>query len=126
MCKSITHPSAETLVTLSESYIVGYNLKNEVKTPMINLCRNEPLFIPCENSTTCISTGYIIQAGSPRRYINTNAAAMLYLRAISNLTCHLNPLMSDITLQIDGNVIYIHLETRCRPISSSRTWKLRG
>jgi hypothetical protein len=34
--------------------------------------------------------------------INTKAVAMLYPRSIQNLTCHQNPLMSDITLQIDG------------------------
>jgi hypothetical protein len=96
----------ETLLSLCESYIVGYNLKNEAKLSMITLCRSKPLVIPCEKfdyvyfNGTYNSNG--INTTVTTNFINTKAVAMLYPRSISNLSCHQNPLMSDITLQIDG------------------------
>jgi hypothetical protein len=56
----------ETLVSLCESYIVGYNLKNEARLPMINLCKSKPLVIPCEKFDYVYFNGRIIQAGSTR------------------------------------------------------------
>jgi hypothetical protein len=96
----------ETFVAQCESYIVGYNLKNEPKQSMVNLCRNKPLFIPCEKYDYVYFNGTYNSSGINTtvitNFINTKAAAMLYPRAISNLTSHQNPLLSDITLQIDG------------------------
>jgi hypothetical protein len=96
----------ETLVSLCESYIVGYNLKNEAKLPMINLLKSKPLVIPCEKFDYVYFNGTYNSSGInttvTTNFINTKAAAMLNPRAITNLSCHQNPLMSDITLQIDG------------------------
>jgi hypothetical protein len=93
-------------VTLYEGYIVGYNLKNEAKAPMINLCKSKPIVIPCEKFDYVYFNGTYNSSGIntivTTNFINTKAAAMLYPRSISNLTCQQNPLMSDITIQIDG------------------------
>jgi hypothetical protein len=73
---------AETLVAQCESYIVGYNLKQEAKQPMINLCKNKPLVIPCEKydyvyfNRTYNSSG--INSTVTTNFINTKAVAMLY------------------------------------------------
>jgi hypothetical protein len=96
----------ETLVSLCESYIMEYNLKQETKQPMINLCRNKPLVIPCEKFDYVYFNGMYNSSGINRtvttNFINTKAVAMLYPPAISNLSCHQNPLMIDLTLQIHG------------------------
>jgi hypothetical protein len=82
----------ETLVSLCESYIVGYYLKNEAKLPMINLCKSKPIVIPCEKfgcvyfNRTYNSSG--INTTVTTNFINTKAATMLYPRSITNLTCH--------------------------------------
>jgi hypothetical protein len=96
----------ETLVAQCESYIVGYNLKNKAILPMINLCRNKSLVIPCEKydcvhfNGTNNSSG--INTTVTTKFINTKAAVLLFTRAISNLTCQRNPLMNDLTIKIDG------------------------
>jgi hypothetical protein len=96
----------ETLVAQCESYIVGYNLKPEAKQPMINLLKSKPLVIPCEKFEYVYFNGTYGSSGInstvTTNFINTKAVAMLYPRSIQNLTCHQNPLMIDITLQIDG------------------------
>jgi hypothetical protein len=96
----------EILVAQCESYIMGYNLKNEAKALMINLCKSKPLVIQCEKYDYVYFNGTYNSSGinttASTNFINPKAVAMLHPRATSNLICHQNPLMSDITLQIDG------------------------
>jgi hypothetical protein len=81
-------------------------MKNEAKLPMVKLCISKPFFIPCEKFDYAYFNGMYNSNGInitvTTNFINTKAAAMLYPRAISNLSCYQNPLMSDITFQIDG------------------------
>jgi hypothetical protein len=80
----------ESLVALCESYIVGYNLKNEAKVPMINLYKNKLLVIPFEKFDYVYFNGMYnlsgINSTVTTNFINTKTVAMLFSRSISNLT----------------------------------------
>jgi hypothetical protein len=96
----------KTVVTQCKNFIVEYNLKRKAEQSMTKLCRNKQEVILCERfnyiyfNVTNNSTG--MNRAMTTKFISTKGTAMLYPRFISNLTCQQNPLMSDITLQIDG------------------------